>query len=97
MFKMRYGIPNVYILDIIIYKLHVSLKSNPYKCLNSPLRGLQIFEAPRISRQSAYECDIIFSSTHRPPLTPKETPLVLISVGDFVDPSVVVRKEGLSK
>ena len=27
MFKMRYGIPNAYILDITMYKLHVSLCS----------------------------------------------------------------------
>jgi len=53
MFKMRYGIRNAYILDITMYKMHVSLKNNPYTSLNSPLGGLQVFEAPRISRLSS--------------------------------------------
>jgi len=72
MFKMRFGIPNAYMLDITMYKMHVSLNSNPYTSLNSPLGGLKVFEAPRISRQSTYECDNIFSPTHRPPLAPEE-------------------------
>jgi len=71
-------------------------KSNPYASLNSPLGGLQVVEAPRISRQSAYECDIS-SPTHRPPLAPEEITLVLISVRGFIDPSAVMRPEGLSK
>jgi len=72
-------------------------KSNPYTSLNSPLGRLQVFETPRISRQSAYECDNIFSPADRPLLAPEETPLVLISVRGFVETSAIVRPEGLSK
>ena len=35
------------------------------------LLGLQEFEAPRISRQSAHEGGKVVSSTHRPPLLPR--------------------------
>ena len=65
--------------------------------LNSPLGGFQVLEDSRISRQSAYECDNIFSPTHRPPLAPEGTSMVLISVRVFVELSALVLPEGLSK
>ena len=39
------------------------------KVKHRPL-GFQEDEAPRISRQSAYESDKVVSPTHRPPLPP---------------------------
>jgi hypothetical protein len=36
--------------------------------------GLQVVEAPRISRQSAHESGKAFSPTHRPPLPPRRYP-----------------------
>ena len=48
----------------------------------------------QISRQSAHEGGKVVSPTHRPLLS-QEVPLVLISVRDWVDPSAIVRQEGL--
>ena len=48
----------------------------------------------QISRQSAHESGKIVGPTHRPPL-PQELFLVHISVKGWVDPSVIVRPEGL--
>ena len=42
MFKMRCGTPNAYILDITMYKLHVSLLSFSYTiriCISKTLTG----------------------------------------------------------
>jgi hypothetical protein len=49
----------------------------------------------QISRQSAHEGGKVASPTHRPPLSPREKFLVLISVGGWVDPRATVRPEGL--
>ena len=46
-------------------------KRYPITCLDR-LLGLQEFEAPRISRQSAHEGDKVVSLTHRSPLPPQE-------------------------
>jgi len=48
-------------------------KSIAYKSLDRPL-GLQEFETPRISRQSANEGGKIVSPTYRPPLHPGYIP-----------------------
>jgi hypothetical protein len=47
--------------------------SYPITGLERPL-GLQEFEAPRISRQSAYDGGKVTSPTHRPPLHPSRYP-----------------------
>ena len=47
--------------------------SSFYIGLDRPL-GTQEVEAPRISRQSAYEDGKIVSRTHRPPLPPRRNP-----------------------
>ena len=49
----------------------------------------------QISRQSAHEGGMLVSPMHRPPLPLQEIFLVLISVGGWVDPWVIVRLEGL--
>jgi len=49
----------------------------------------------QISRQSVHEGGKIVIPTHRPPLPPQETFLVLISVKNWVDPKAIVRAEGL--
>ena len=41
--------------------------------------GLQEFEAPRISRQSAHEGGKVVNPTHRPPLPPGDI-LVLVAL-----------------
>ena len=48
----------------------------------------------QISRQLEHEGGKVVSTTHRPPL-PQEIFLVLIYVGDWVDPRATVRPEGL--
>jgi hypothetical protein len=48
----------------------------------------------QISRQSAPDGGIV-SPTHRPPLPPRKYSLVLIYVRGWVNPSVIVRPEGL--
>jgi hypothetical protein len=54
--------------------------ANSYPCTDlGRLLGLQVFETPRIPRQSARECSKVVSATHLP-LLPQEIPLVLISV-----------------
>jgi hypothetical protein len=55
-------------------------------------------EAPRISRQSAYESDKVVSPTHPlPPPPPQETPLVFISITGRANPMARVWPEGLSQ
>ena len=49
----------------------------------------------QISRQSAHEGGKVVSPTHRPPLHPTKNFLVLISVGGWVNPRTIVRREGL--
>ena len=49
----------------------------------------------QISRQSAHEGGKVVSPTHRPPFTPQEIFLVLISVRRWVHPRTIVRPEGL--
>ena len=49
----------------------------------------------QISRQSGHEGGKVVSTTHRPPLPHQEIFQVLISVGGRVDPSAIVRPEGL--
>jgi len=49
----------------------------------------------QISRQSAHEGGRVVSPTHRPPFTPQDVFLVLISVRGWVDSRVIVRPEGL--
>jgi hypothetical protein len=49
----------------------------------------------QILRQSAYEDGKVVSPTHRPPIPPQEIFLLLISVRGWVDPSAIVRPEGL--
>jgi len=44
------------------------IENKSFTGLDRPL-GLQEFEVPRNSRQSAYECGKVFRRTHRPPLT----------------------------
>jgi hypothetical protein len=53
----------------IKYEVLLFRQSYPYTGLYRPLR-LQLFEVPRISRQSAYEDYKVVSPTHRPPLPP---------------------------
>jgi hypothetical protein len=48
----------------------------------------------QISRQSAHEGGKVVSPTHRPPFTPQEVFLVLISVRGWVDTSSIVQPEG---
>jgi len=68
--------------------------NNPYICLDGSLR-IQKFEAPRIYRQLAHECETV-SPTHRPTLLPEDI-LVLISVRGCVYPMTTVWPEGLSQ
>jgi hypothetical protein len=49
----------------------------------------------QISRQSAHEGGKVVSLTHRPPFTPREVFLVLISVRVWVDHRAIVWLEGL--
>jgi hypothetical protein len=49
----------------------------------------------QISRQSAYEGGKVVSPKYAPPLTPRDTFLVLISVRACVNPRAIVRPEGL--
>jgi hypothetical protein len=49
----------------------------------------------QISRQSALEGGKVVSPTHRPPLSPQETFLVLISIRGWVDPRAIMRPKGL--
>ena len=49
----------------------------------------------QISRQSVHEGGKVVSPTHRPPLTPQEIFLVLISVRGWVNPRTTVRQGGL--
>jgi hypothetical protein len=59
---------------------------------------LQEAEAPRISRQSAHEGSKVVRPMHRPPLTPGDTPsLILTSVKGWVITRATVRPEGLSR
>jgi len=60
--------------------------------LDKPL-GLKDVEALRISRQSAHEGGKVVSPTHRPPLSPRRSQ-VLVSVGASVDPRTIVWLEG---
>jgi len=65
--------------------------------LGRPL-GLQEVEAPRISRQSAYEVGKVVSPMHWPPLPPPpEISLVCISLSGSVDQRATVRQEELSQ
>jgi hypothetical protein len=58
---------------------------------------LQEFQAPRNCSQSAHEGGKIVSPTHRPPVTPLDILLALISVRGWVDSRAIVRLEGFSK
>jgi len=49
----------------------------------------------KITRQSAHEGGKVVSLTHRPPFTPQEVFLVLISVRGWVDSRAIVWQEGL--
>ena len=49
----------------------------------------------QISRQLAHEGGKVVNPTHRPPLPPGKTFLVLISVRGWVDPRAIVWPEGL--
>jgi len=49
----------------------------------------------QISRQSAYEGGKVVTPMRRPPFTPQEVFLVLISVRGWVDPRAIVWPEGL--
>ena len=58
--------------------------------------GLQEFDTPSIYRHSTRRGGNIFSLTHWPTLTPKDTP-VLTSVRGWVDPMAVIRPAGLCR
>ena len=55
---------------------------------------MQEIEAIVISRESARVGGKTFNLTHRPPLTPQEIALVLISVRGRDDSSATVRQKG---
>jgi len=60
-------------LATLYYGLLATFKSHPITGLDRSL-GLQEFEAPRISRQSAHEGGGAVSLTHRTPLPPRRYP-----------------------
>ena len=70
--------------------------SHPLTGLGRPL-GLQEIEAPRITRQSAYEKDKFVNHTHRSPLSHQERQPVLISVRGWVESRAVVWPKGISQ
>jgi hypothetical protein len=76
------------------------LWENQYKVKQSHYRPWQALRVPggwdsQISRQSAHEGNKVVTSKHRPRLPPQKINLVLISVRDRVDPTTIVRPEGL--
>ena len=45
MFKMRCGIPNAYILDITMYKLHMSLRKQRHKhFIHSSIKNVSVWD-----------------------------------------------------
>jgi len=58
---------------IVLYDLKTDIPSYPFTGLDRPL-GLQEFEAPRLSRQLAYESGKVVSPAHCPPVPTKRYP-----------------------
>jgi len=79
------------IVIIIMYSLHKKVKQSLYSS-GQALRFPKV-SGSQFSRQSAHEGGKDVSPTHRPPLPPKETFLVLRG---WANPRTIVRSEGLS-
>jgi hypothetical protein len=73
---------------------HSKGKEIPFTGLARPW-GFQEVEAPRFQDKSSHESDKVVNPTHWPSLTPQELFLILISVRGWVDPSAIMRPEGL--
>jgi hypothetical protein len=85
---------------MLILCIKVRIRHLMYKVKLCHYRPVEALRVPggwgsQISRRSAQEGGRVVSPTHRPPFSPQEILLVLISVRGWVYPRAIVRSEGL--
>jgi hypothetical protein len=72
---------------IVLYDLRIDIPSYPFTGLDRPL-GLQEFDAPKLSIQSAHECVNVVGPTHSPPVPTRSYPCFSFLLEDELNPGL---------